>query len=102
MDGMYVLFSRNSAVGVGHAFMFLGDIIAPFIMLLENLWYLAPISALSIPCIISALLILLLPDTMNKPVPDSIDELENSQRILESTTDGGEHMQLVVKDMHIP
>ncbi|XP_077862266.1 organic cation transporter protein-like [Saccoglossus kowalevskii] len=87
---------RNAAVGVGHVFNFLGDIIAPFLLLLDYVWYLAPIASLSVPCIISGLFILLLPDTMNKPAPDTIEEVENFQKILESNKNNEEHIQLVL------
>ncbi|XP_006825551.1 organic cation transporter protein-like [Saccoglossus kowalevskii] len=89
---------RNAASGLTHVFMFLGDIIAPFIMLLDSVWYLAPLTVFSVPCIISGLLILLLPDTMNGPAPDSIEELENPYIILESNKNEQDRTQLVVKN----
>nr|XP_006825552.1 PREDICTED: solute carrier family 22 member 6-B-like [Saccoglossus kowalevskii] len=87
---------RSAAVGIGQVFSLIGAIIVPFIMLLDYAWYLAPIAIMGVPCIISGLLIrLYLPDTKNKPSPDTVEEIEHPYKEFKSSKCDEEDLYLM-------
>ncbi|KAL7637230.1 UNVERIFIED_CONTAM: hypothetical protein RMT77_011942 [Armadillidium vulgare] len=72
---------RNISVGTSSMFARIGSAIAPYIVdLLGVLYYATPFIIFGILAIIAGLLCLLLPETRNKKLPESIQEIELMSR----------------------
>ncbi|ENN72634.1 hypothetical protein YQE_10732, partial [Dendroctonus ponderosae] len=67
---------RNSGVGLAMMFSRLGSIIAPLLVSLQNVADFLPLLVMGIVAIIQAVLVLFLPETQGKKLPDTIEDLE--------------------------
>ncbi|KAH1012958.1 organic cation transporter protein [Dendroctonus ponderosae] len=67
---------RNSGVGLAMMFSRLGSIIAPLLVSLQNVAHFLPLLVMGIVAIIQAVLVLFLPETQGKKLPDTIEDLE--------------------------
>ncbi|XP_006825553.2 organic cation transporter protein-like [Saccoglossus kowalevskii] len=67
---------RAQANAIARCSSFIGAIVAPYIMILDTVWYLAPFLLIGIPSIVSGILLLLLPDTLDKTAPETIEDVE--------------------------
>ncbi|KAK9503273.1 hypothetical protein O3M35_011879 [Rhynocoris fuscipes] len=70
--------NRNSAIGTSLTMAQLGAIVAPFIVdILGNIGWYIPSTLCGIVSVIAGLLILMLPETNNKPLPDQLQDVED-------------------------
>ncbi|XP_022095073.1 uncharacterized protein LOC110981647 [Acanthaster planci] len=78
---------RNIGFGVGAVCGSVGLTVAPFIIYLDEFVSFLPLSIFGVLCVISAMLVPILPETRNKPLPESIEDAENIGKKLPKTTD---------------
>nr|XP_006823954.1 PREDICTED: organic cation transporter protein-like [Saccoglossus kowalevskii] len=84
---------RASGLGAATCFGRLGSIFAPFVQLLSSTW--KPLSFVVYGCvsILAGMMLLLLPETMGKPLPNTIADVENSSSkfnvVTNATTEDG-------------
>ncbi|KAK7071582.1 hypothetical protein SK128_010404 [Halocaridina rubra] len=72
---------RNIAVGTSSMFARVGCVITPFIIeLLGELHYAFPSTLFGILCVAAGLLTLLLPETNNKKLPETVEEVEDMNK----------------------
>ncbi|KAG1682455.1 Organic cation transporter protein [Nymphon striatum] len=70
---------RSSAMGTGSMFSRIGGIAAPFVASLVDVWRPLPSVIIGSFALISGFVILFLPETLNKPLPASIEEVEETR-----------------------
>lgn len=68
--------TRQNALGYSNFMSRLGVSMAPLVLLLEDLWTLLPQIIICFVAILSGLSCLLLPETRNATLPESIDDIE--------------------------
>ncbi|KAG1682450.1 Organic cation transporter protein [Nymphon striatum] len=77
---------RSSALGTGSMFSRVGGILSPFVATLVSdklsieVWRPLPILILGCCGIIGGIILLILPDTFNKPLPETVEEIEKSTK----------------------
>ncbi|KAG8438018.1 hypothetical protein GDO86_008630 [Hymenochirus boettgeri] len=74
---LYPTVIRQSGLGLGSTMARVGGIVAPLIKMFGDFYPFLPLLIYGGAPIISGLLALLLPETVNKPLTDTIDEVEN-------------------------
>ncbi|XP_070567620.1 organic cation transporter protein-like [Ptychodera flava] len=90
---------RNIGMGISSMCARIGGILAPQMLLLGNLWEPLPLVVFGSTAVIAGLLTLLLPETLNKKLPETLEEgeafgkkkkkqAENSMSIDEKDTNG--------------
>ncbi|KAJ0004835.1 hypothetical protein NQD34_011049 [Periophthalmus magnuspinnatus] len=79
---------RQNAMGYTAFMSRLGVCISPLILLLEDVWVTLPQIILCTGAILSGLVVLLLPETLNIHLPETIEDVENPRR--KGTSDGVE------------
>uniref|UniRef100_A0A673B003 Zmp:0000001102 n=1 Tax=Sphaeramia orbicularis TaxID=375764 RepID=A0A673B003_9TELE len=79
---IYPTVVRQNGVGYTSFVGRLGVAVAPLILLLEDVWTLLPQIILSSVAIFSGLVSLLLPETLNVRLPETIDDIEKSRLVL--------------------
>ncbi|KAG1682451.1 Solute carrier family 22 member 4 [Nymphon striatum] len=72
---------RSSALGTGSMFSRFGGIAAPYVATLIEVWRPLPVIILGSCGIIGGVVLLFLPETFNKPLPGTIEEIEKSSKI---------------------
>lgn len=77
---LYPTVVRQNGVGYTSFIGRLGVAVAPLILLLEDVWTLLPQIILSSVALISGLLAILLPETLNMRLPETIDDIEKPRR----------------------
>ncbi|KAL3971719.1 carboxypeptidase N regulatory subunit [Sarotherodon galilaeus] len=77
---LYPTVIRQNGLGYTSFMSRLGVSIAPLILLLEDVWTLLPQIILCSLAIISGLVALLLPETLNVKLPETIDDIENPRK----------------------
>ncbi|XP_034756870.1 organic cation transporter protein isoform X2 [Etheostoma cragini] len=77
---------RQSGIGMGSMCARLGGVLAPMIYLLRTISPQAPMVLCGLCPLLGSALTLLLPETANKPLPDTIEDVEGSNL---SAEDGG-------------
>uniref|UniRef100_A0A673AW14 Solute carrier family 22 member 6 n=1 Tax=Sphaeramia orbicularis TaxID=375764 RepID=A0A673AW14_9TELE len=78
---IYPTVVRQNGVGYTSFVGRLGVAVAPLILLLEDVWTLLPQIILSSVAIFSGLVSLLLPETLNVRLPETIDDIEKSRLV---------------------
>lgn len=68
---------RNQAMGSASLFENFGSILAPLVMLLDSNDIILPLSIFGVLTVVGGLLVLLLPETHLKPLPNSIGQVES-------------------------
>lgn len=68
---------RNSGVGFAMMFSRLGSMVAPLLVSLQTFAGFLPVLVIGIATIIQAVLVLPLPETQGKTLPDTVSDLEN-------------------------
>lgn len=68
---------RNTALGVGSMCARLSGALTPLIMLLDSLNVKVPAIIFGLVALVSGFLVLYLPETMNKPIPETLEDGEN-------------------------
>lgn len=66
----------------------MGVSVAPLILLLEDVWTVLPQVIISSVAIISGLAALLLPETLNARLPETVDDIEKPRSAEEHATAG--------------
>ncbi|XP_053189568.1 solute carrier family 22 member 7-like [Scomber japonicus] len=77
---LYPTVVRQNGLGYTSFISRLGVSIAPLILLLEDVWTLLPQIIICTLAIISGLVSLLLPETLNVRLPETIDDIEESRK----------------------
>nr|XP_006825794.1 PREDICTED: organic cation transporter protein-like [Saccoglossus kowalevskii] len=67
---------RNAGLGLSSTCARIGSIISPYVILLTRIWHPTPFLIMAITSIIAGLLALLLPETRNKDLPETLEEGE--------------------------
>ncbi|XP_041865436.1 solute carrier family 22 member 7-like isoform X2 [Melanotaenia boesemani] len=75
---LYPTVIRQNALGYTSFMSRLGVSVAPLILLLEDVWTLLPQIIICSVAIVSGLVSLLLPETLNAALPETIDDVEKS------------------------
>ncbi|KAJ8943342.1 hypothetical protein NQ318_000557, partial [Aromia moschata] len=85
---IYVLTSEIFPTTIRHTFMGLcstvgrlGSIIAPQVPLLAQLWTPLPLTSFAVMSFSAAFLSMLFPETLNRKLPDTIEEAENIAKL---------------------
>ncbi|XP_038050999.1 organic cation transporter protein-like [Patiria miniata] len=68
---------RNIGFGVGAVCGCVGFITAPFVIYLDDFASFLPLTVFGGLCILAAILVLILPETGNKPLPESLEDARN-------------------------
>lgn len=68
---------RNQAMGSASLFENFGSILAPLVMLLDSNDIILPLSIFGVLTVVGGLLVLLLPETHLKPLPNSVGQVES-------------------------
>ncbi|CAE1142042.1 SLC22A15 [Acanthosepion pharaonis] len=81
---LYPTCIRNSSVGFFGAFARVGGVLSPYIMDISSLvpgrvGKSLPLMLMGITCFVSGILLIFLPETTNKPMQDTLDELTKSK-----------------------
>ncbi|XP_076598602.1 solute carrier family 22 member 7-like [Chaetodon auriga] len=77
---LYPTVVRQNGVGYTNIIGRVGASVAPLILMLEDVWTLLPQVIICSVAIISGLLSLLLSETLNLPLPETIDDIEKPRR----------------------
>ncbi|XP_056382939.1 solute carrier family 22 member 6-A-like [Hyla sarda] len=77
---LYPTVIRQSGLGLGSTMARLGGIVAPLVKLLGEFYPFLPLLIYGGAPILSGLLIYFLPETVNKPLPDTIEEVETGKK----------------------
>ncbi|KAG1682454.1 Organic cation transporter protein [Nymphon striatum] len=72
---------RSSALGTGSMFSRVGGILAPYVATLIQIWRPLPVLILGSCGIVGGIVLLFLPETFNKELPSTVEEIENSAKI---------------------
>ncbi|XP_066279580.1 organic cation transporter protein-like [Branchiostoma lanceolatum] len=72
---------RNMGLGVATMLARVGGIIAPFIYLLADTWRPLPLLTFGLMSIVSGLTMLTMPETLGKPLPNTIASVENVSQL---------------------
>lgn len=73
---MYVLHCRSAGVGFCSAAARVAGVLCPFILLLGDSFRDLPLYIFGGSALVAGLLVLLLPETRNKKLPETVDEAE--------------------------
>ncbi|KAG5876528.1 hypothetical protein JTB14_033724 [Gonioctena quinquepunctata] len=73
---LYPTVLRNAGVGVSVMFSRIGSMLAPLIIALEDIGPSLPLMILTFAAFVEALLVLLLPETKGRALPETVDDLE--------------------------
>uniref|UniRef100_A0A8C5R847 Major facilitator superfamily (MFS) profile domain-containing protein n=1 Tax=Leptobrachium leishanense TaxID=445787 RepID=A0A8C5R847_9ANUR len=73
---MYPTVVRQSGLGLGSTMARMGGIVAPLVKMLGGFYPFLPLAIYGAAPIISGLLVYFLPETVNKPLPDTIEDVE--------------------------
>lgn len=68
---------RQTGIGVSCMFARMGGVLAPIINMLHNHSPTAPLLIFGVSPVLGAVLALALPETANRPLPDTVEEAEN-------------------------
>ncbi|CAE1142033.1 unnamed protein product [Acanthosepion pharaonis] len=90
---LYPTCIRNSSVGFFGAFARVGGVISPYIMDISTLvpgrvGKSLPLMVMGFTCFVSGILIIFLPETTNKPMQDTLDEVMNNKHTNNSECKG--------------
>ncbi|XP_077314647.1 solute carrier family 22 member 6 isoform X1 [Lithobates pipiens] len=77
---LYPTVIRQSGLGLGSTMARLGGIVAPLVKMLGEFYPFLPLVIYGGAPILSGLLVYFLPETVNKPLPDTIEEVEEGKK----------------------
>ncbi|KAM5138086.1 solute carrier family 22 member 6-A-like [Mantella aurantiaca] len=77
---LYPTVIRQSGLGLGSTMARLGGIVAPLVKLLGEFYPFIPLVIYGGAPILSGVLVYFLPETVNKPLPDTIEEVETGNK----------------------
>ncbi|XP_077143823.1 solute carrier family 22 member 6-A-like [Ranitomeya variabilis] len=77
---LYPTVIRQSGLGLGSTMARVGGIVAPLVKMLGEFYPFLPLLIYGVSPIISGLLVYFLPETVNKPLPDTIEEVETGSK----------------------
>ncbi|KAM4721636.1 solute carrier family 22 member 6-A-like [Rhinophrynus dorsalis] len=78
---LYPTVIRQSGLGLGSTMARLGGIVAPLVKMLGDFYPFLPLLIYGGVPILSGLFVYLLPETVNKPLPDTIEEVEKGIKL---------------------
>ncbi|XP_077862444.1 organic cation transporter protein-like, partial [Saccoglossus kowalevskii] len=73
---LYPTTVRNAGMGLASTWARVGSMVSPYVMLLIDVWYPMPYLMMGITSIMAGLLALLLPETLKKNLPETLEEGE--------------------------
>ncbi|XP_033637975.1 organic cation transporter protein-like isoform X2 [Asterias rubens] len=68
---------RNLGFGVGAVCGNIGTVVAPFVLYLDEVAPYLPLTIIGALCVLSSILVPILPETKDKPLPETIEDSEN-------------------------
>ncbi|KAM8939226.1 solute carrier family 22 member 6-A-like [Pelodytes ibericus] len=77
---LYPTVIRQNGLGLCSTMARIGGIVAPLVKMLGDVYPLLPLVIYGSAPIISGLMVYFLPETVNKPLPDTIEEVESSKK----------------------
>ncbi|XP_070558286.1 organic cation transporter protein-like [Ptychodera flava] len=97
---IYPTVVRNAGMGVSSLSARIGSIISPFVVLLDVYWGPLPFIVMGVTSVIAGLLALLLPETRNKTLPETLEEGEAFGRkdYKKTNSEGGEGKEMASTD----
>lgn len=73
----FICAKRQTGIGVSSMFARMGGVLAPIINMLHNHSPATPLAIFGISPLLGAVLALALPETANRPLPDTVEDAEN-------------------------
>ncbi|XP_054834373.1 solute carrier family 22 member 6-A-like [Eublepharis macularius] len=93
---------RQTGLGFGSTMARVGGIVAPLAKMMEDYFSLLPSIVYGAAPIISGIVACFLPETLNVPLPDTIEEVENRSRKKKRKSEAAAHEKILLQSQEKP